>query len=704
MSAATAETMDIVSPTIVAAAGCATVVMASALAYVMMKSKDRKKEEEEVVGESSGSDSTGETLDATKFPGGYVTVLFGSQTGTAESFVEEIEREGEDNGFKVRVIDLEDLGDNMTSLLAEEYRDSENKSRAIFLMSTYGEGEPTDNASAFVRALKEKAGLDGNIIDDDSAGEEKKGDEDATEVDSNLLGGLEYAVFGLGNRQYEHFNAMGKLVDSALSKVGAERIIELGIGDDDNDLEGDFENWKDNIFWPSLKERYIGGNATAEEKKDSAELKLPDCHFAVEYLPKSDESVEVDNISLDEVQTSTKHYFTSVDCPVTVTRELRSADTGSTLHMEIDISKSKDVINYQTADNLGVLPVNDDKVIEAVANALSYDLDAVFRIKAAPGKEGKHSVPFPTPCTVRECLSRYCDLTIAPRRSDLKQLAAYAKDPLDRSALLRMASKEGKAEYHEKIIDAHVGIGDIVSKLCRSIEAPLEHFIGLCPRLHPRYYTISSSSSQHPDSIHITVSILKEELGSGSVYTGVCSNHLAGIIQNGKIRVFCRDSTFRLPSDTSRPIIMVGPGTGVAPMRALLQERSYQRIQQKLSVGENVLYFGCKNRNQDYIYEDEMESFKNEGTLNTLRIAFSRETEKKVYVQHLLADNAEETWKMVDEQKASVYVCGGVRMGADVTDTLKKIVSNKGQVSLDEAKVYVEKMAKEGRYVQELWA
>eukprot|EP00957_Ditylum_brightwellii_P082091 6242464-Ditylum_brightwellii.AAC.1 len=219
--------------------------------------------------------------------------------------------------------------------------------------------------------------------------------------------------------------------------------------------------------------------------------------------------------------------------------------------MEIDISKSKDVINYQTADNLGVLPVNDDKVIEAVANALSYDLDAVFRIKAAPGKEGKHSVPFPTPCTVRECLSRYCDLTIAPRRSDLKQLAAYAKDPLDRSALLRMASKEGKAEYHEKIIDAHVGIGDIVSNLCRSIEAPLEHFIGLCPRLHPRYYTISSSSSQHPDSIHITVSILKEELGSGSVYTGVCSNHLAGIIQNGKIRVFCRDSTFRLPSDVS---------------------------------------------------------------------------------------------------------------------------------------------------------
>eukprot|EP00957_Ditylum_brightwellii_P032682 2477570-Ditylum_brightwellii.AAC.1 len=146
----------------------------------------------------------------------------------------------------------------------------------------------------------------------------------------------------------------------------------------------------------------------------------------------------------------------------------------------------------------------------------------------------------------------------------------------------------------------------------------------------------------------------------------------------------------------SRPIIMVGPGTGIAPMRALLQERSYQRIQQNLLVGENVLYFGCKNRDQDYIYKNEMELFQKEGTLNKLQVAFSRETTKRVYVQHLLAEDAREIWMMIDEQKASIYVCGAKKMGSDVTNTIKWIASEVGKMRHDEAKAYVDRISKDG--------
>ena len=128
------------------------------------------------------------------------------------------------------------------------------------------------------------------------------------------------------------------------------------------------------------------------------------------------------------------------------------------------------------------MPVNDDGVVEAVAGALGYDLDAVFRLRPAPDHEHKHAFLFPTPCTVRECLARYCDLTQAPRRSDLKLLASYATDPLDRSALLRMSSKEGKAEYREKILSAHIGIGDIVARLCRSIESAMARSIATATR------------------------------------------------------------------------------------------------------------------------------------------------------------------------------------------------------------------------------
>ena len=553
-------------------------------------------------------------------------------------------------------------------------------------------------------------------------GEEKKGefgDDDAdgtgaTTTDAAFFNGLSYAVFALGNRQYEHFCAMGKLTDAALGVTGADRLAEVGIGDDDNDLEGDFENWKDAVMWPTLKKRFVAEGAAVEQKKKSkvgggGASELPDCPYEVEYLADvSPADAKADVVKSDEIHASTRHYFTAVDCPVRVSRELRTEqDPGSTVHMEIDISQAGDDLRYQTADNLGVLPVNDDDVVEAVAGALGYDLDAVFRLKPAPDHEHKHAALFPSPCTVRECLARYCDLTQAPRRSDLKLLASYATDPLDRSALLRMASKEGKAEYREKIVNAHIGVADIVARLCRSIEMPLEHFIAACPRLLPRYYTISSSSSMHPDSIHITVSVVKTERQDGSIHKGVCSHHLAGIVENGTVRVFCRDSSFRLPKDPSRPVIMIGPGTGIAPMRALLQERSHQRKKRRIgskNIGKNVLYFGCKAPHQDYIYEDELKNFEKEGTLNSLRVAFSRKTEKKVYVQHLLADDADETWKLVEKEKASIFVCGGTKMGADVSETLRSIVADAGGMSTDEAKAYLDKMSSEGRFVQELWS
>jgi len=699
------ENQDATVTTIVAGTGIATLALASGLAYVMMKKGSRKQEAPvtSVIQEEIPE------LDKSVFPGGYLTVYFATQTGTAESFAQQMEREGEANGFKIESIDLEDISEDVAgSLLSEMKHDDKGRNKAIFLMSTYGEGEPTDNAAQFMRLLWKKSGLKGPNSDAEEEEEEKKGEEGDT-LDPTYLKGLDYAVFGLGNKQYQFFNAMGKAADASLEKVGASRILEIGLGDDDDDLEADFENWKDNILWPALKKNYVDvvGNTNSSIKQKSAdkkkEVKLPPCHIDVEYISNTNE--KVDEVPLDEIHSSRNHYFTAVDCPVSLKRELRKPeDGGSTIHMEIDISKSGGKVKYQTADNLGVLPVNDDAVVEAVASALGFDLDARFRLKAAPGKESKHVGLFPSPITVRECLRRYCDLTSVPRRSELKLLAAYASDPIDKSALLRMSSKEGRNEYKEKILGAHIGLVDIVSKLCKSIKMPLEHFISVCPRLQTRFYTISSSSSCHPESIHLTVAVTKSERSDGSIFKGVCSNHLAEVPVNKSVRVFCRDSTFRLPSDPSTPIIMIGPGTGVAPMRGLLQERSLMKLEKKLDVGANVLYFGCKKRTLDYLYEDEIAQFQKDGVLTEYHVAFSREQEDKVYVQNLLAENAKETWKLINDLGAYVYVCGGVKMGNDVSVALRVIVSEMGGMNLDDAKKYVDKMTHKGRYVQELWA
>lgn len=139
-------------------------------------------------------------------------------------------------------------------------------------------------------------------------------------------------------------------------------------------------------------------------------------------------------------------------------------------------------------------------------------------------------------------------------------------------------------------------------------------------------------------------------------------------------------------------------------MRALLQERAHQRKVQKLNVGNNVLYFGCKKRDLDFIYSDELNQYEKEGTLTTMYLAFSREQNEKVYVQHLLAKNAKETWNYINDQGAYVYVCGGVKMGQDVSEALRKIVAEYGNYSTSDAKHYIEKMTADKRYVQELWA
>jgi NADPH-ferrihemoprotein reductase len=744
--------------------------------------------------------------DKAKYPGGQISIYYGSQTGTAQMFAKQLGAECAHRGFVcTRIVDIQDVTDttvedsviqlttNENSEGEEEssdwavphdldedgmllrahlahptFRDNHNtyhhhqqqqqeqkqqygRSKAIFLVATYGEGEPTDSTLSFVDIMKRLSGINNihklpqptNSDDDnnnerrttaattnDDGEEEKKEDNSSSNVATttappiSFLRDVEYAVFGLGNKQYEHYNNMGRFVDVALAKCGAHRVAKLGLGDDDDDLEGDFDNWKENVLWPSFIDRYVDKTLVQvdeeeEEKMDGEKKKmesvlltsLPFCPYMVEYLDTGSSNIPLVP-SNENIQSSSKFYTQTSDCTISLKKELRHpSDSGSTLHIEIDISKHMDMMAYHTADNLGIFPRNDSSIVKAVADALHLDLDKSFYLVPNNNTDGgsnssnnNHVLPFPTPCTVRDCLERYCDLTGSPRRSDLKQLATYATSDLDRKALLRMSTKEGKVEYREKIVDAHVGIADIVTKLCTSIVCPLEHFIMICPRLQPRYYTISSSSLVNPTTIHITLAVLETTTKDGRVFRGLTSNYLANTVNIGDtVSAFVRESTFRL-KDQSRPLLMFGPGTGIAPMRAFLQERSYMRNTTEEVVGPSILYFGCKKRTMDYIYRDELEAFVNEKILTQLHLAFSREKKEKVYVQHLLVSNAVETWKLIQDDKASIFVCGAVRMGADVGSALQDIIADQGGMSREKAKAYLDSMAVAGRYVQELWS
>ncbi|CAI5731945.1 unnamed protein product [Hyaloperonospora brassicae] len=633
--------------------------------------------------------------DSLKWP---VTILYGSQTGTAEGFAEVLTKEGRKAGFRTVAIDLEDYN------AAEKLQ---NEKLVIFVMATYGEGDPTDNAVSFMNFLKDKEQL----------------------LDQQAFQHVGYTVFGLGNTQYEHYNEMGRLVDKLMERHGAQRVFDYGEGDDDASLDEDFDDWKESL-WKALRKQFIADEPVelCDEGQTAgyrAILSAPEYEYQLVTIRASGVEKLATEAKGVKMKASTKHFFTAKSTKVVVNRELRQATRGgSTVHVELDLRGTG--VTYQTADNLAVLPENEMNVVERLAAHMDYDLEQWMSLEFT-GESQHDEYPFPSPCTVGEILIRYLAINSAPRKGPLKQLAFFARDPAERAQLVLLSSKEGKEKYQEWIVEDERSFVDVLVHF-RSVKVSMQALLHIVPFLLPRYYTISSSSLVSPQRVHATVSLIESKKNDGRVFRGVCSNYLGRLHplvdhahdkkkrdsrpgeQGTKklrewpsVRMFIRASTFRLPQDPLTPIILVGPGTGVAPMRAFLHERAKQR-KEGATVGKSIMYFGCRRRDEDFIYKDELDGFVKSGVLSELHLAFSREQENKVYVQHLLAQNGYSTWSLIRDHDAHIYVCGATSMGNDVNKVLHDIIETHGGQSRDEAQATVKKLQDDHRYIQELWA
>ena len=472
----------------------------------------------------------------------------------------------------------------------------------------------------------------------------------------------------MGNKQYENFNAQGKLLDKRLEELGGLRIVDRGDGDDDGSMEKDWSHWKAK-FWPAVV-THFGGSLD-----DVVEMAF-EPSFRIVY--SADEKTEPLASLLKRghagAGSQTKESEV-VSALVTVNRELRKIDHASgfiesTRHIEIDVGPSR--ISYQTADNLGVLACNNPQRVALLAKKQGYDLNKVFVMKALDPKCSCFFVslltflamkkpPITEAMTVRDALMWKVDISSPPRRQLLGLLSGFAQDENEKSTL-RDWSKESSSEA---ITDDYIQLFKIechdfayLFERFPSIQIPLENLLELLPKLQPRFYTIASSSLVHPQSVHITVSVIQSRTPGGRTFSGLCSNFLATTVAGkSMIPVFIRESTFRLPKCLATPVVMIGPGTGIAPMRAFLQESAFLR-----SKGESLsawwLYFGCRYKDVDYIYKEEMETALENRILSKLRLAFSREQKEKVYVQHKLTEDFEELYPLVNEHDAHIYVCG----------------------------------------------
>jgi len=347
-----------------------------------------------------------------------------------------------------------------------------------------------------------------------------------------------------------------------------------------------------------------------------------------------------------------------------------------TRHFELDLRGWG--LSYEVGDSMTVWPTNDLTLVDEIIKTI--------------GASGDEDVKGPNgPKTLREVLLRDCRIT----QTTPKFLKAIAERASAAPLLNDLLKPERKQD-----LDSYLWGMEVIDFLIEhpSIKWAPQEFVDTLAKLQPRLYSISSSLKAHPDQVHFTIDVVHYE-SRGRKRKGVCSTFLSERAEKTPIPVFPNTSRFRLPEDGNTPIIMVGPGTGVAPFRAYLQERKAVGAK-----GKNWLFFGSQHEHCNYFYKEELAELKRDGLLSRLDCAWSRDQADKSYVQNKMLENAAEIWKWMDSEGAHFFVCGDARrMAKDVDAALRKIIQETGGKREDVTNEYVEKLKSDKRYKRDVY-
>jgi sulfite reductase (NADPH) flavoprotein alpha-component len=350
----------------------------------------------------------------------------------------------------------------------------------------------------------------------------------------------------------------------------------------------------------------------------------------------------------------------------------RAGSEKETWHIDIDLAGTG--LDYEVGDSFGIFPANDEALVEAVLDALGAPAD--FPIGSR---------------TLREELTDGVSLSPAPDM--LFQLISFITG--GERKLKAKALAEGKDP------DGDAATLDVLAALQKfpGIRPDPEAFIEALDPLQPRLYSISSSPKTNTTGVSLTVDTVRYAI-NGRTRLGVCSTWLGSRMRpNDKIRVYVQKAKdFSLPNDPSKPIIMIGPGTGIAPFRAFLQERHATK-----AAGRNWLFFGHQRRDYDFFYEHELTAMRTSGLLTRLTLAWSRDAKEKIYVQHRMREVGRDLWSWINDG-AHIYVCGdALKMAKDVEVALIDVVAEHGGCSADRAQAFVSDLKAKGRYQADVY-
>ena len=590
------------------------------------------------------------------------TVVFASQTGTAEGFARGLASQlqalyGDHNS--IRVLD------------ASEYDMNEHLSRerlVIFLIATFGEGGPPDSAGELYSWLQQ--------VQSDNV--------------SLDLSNVKYAVFGLGNKNYEKFCEMGRQVDSCLSRLGSSAVIPLGLGDASEQINVDFENWANNLLF--------GIEPLGILEKGKEQMLTKDTVPSFKITKASTNSGGSRSATTSRGGTGMHDEYAA---RVIGVKNLCSASSERVcMHLELEIKNS--AISYESGDHIGVFGENTSETVDQVAKILGVPLDYNVSIESNPTfPDLKVPECFQSPLALKEILTKYVDILSCPSKSALSCLSAFTTDMDERDAILDLL----ESSKYQEILSQQKSLLEIMQAY-PSLEIDLGAFLGsIAPLLKCRFYSISSSPAAHPGSIHITVAVVKDTTPLGRVHHGIASHFLQERQIGDHVRLYHRRSTFRLPVSCSSPVIMIGAGTGIAPFRGFLQQRLADKMAGK-ELGPAHLFFGCRKPDEDYLYFSELSDFLDRGVLSGLHVAFSREGKNKVYVQDKIRENKKAMMETILRDNCYIYICGSCQMANDVVRTVTKMVSDEFGVGEEKAKEIFPKSFTNGqtkRLQQDVW-
>ncbi|WWC87086.1 uncharacterized protein L201_001972 [Kwoniella dendrophila CBS 6074] len=679
-------------------------------------------------------------------------IFYGSQTGTAEEYAIRLAKEAKSRfGLSSLVCDPEEYDMNLLDRVPEN-------SVVIFVMATYGEGEPTDNAAALMELLSEE--------------------EPEFSEGGNRLENLNYVVFGLGNKTYEFYNEVARKLDEKLTNLGAKRIGERGEGDDDKSMEEDYLAWKDPMweqFSKVLNVEEGGSGDVADFLVTEVTSHPPEKVFHGELSARALISASGASTPISGGYGLKNPY----PAPVLASKELFTVDSDrNCVHIEFDLTGSG--LTYQHGDHVGIWPSNPDIEVDRILSVLGLDSEENrFRIVDIESLDpALAKVPFPTPATYDAIFRHYLDISAIASRQTISFLSRYAPNEESKEKLVSWGTNK---ELYQKEIDGpalklaevlQASVGDDVNQHELPIKStkwniPFDRIVSNVPRLQPRYYSISSSSKLNPNSIHVTAVVLKyqskaspihhheprwvfglstnfilnvknahsgsstpisdetKEALEGVTMKKVPSYKLSGPRNNYvkenvyKVPIHVRRSTFRLPTSPKVPIIMIGPGTGVAPFRGFVQERIALARKAIEKNGPDALkdwapmylFYGCRKSNEDFLYKDEWPQYEKElnGVLR-MKVAFSREMTKpdgsKVYVQDLIHDARSELAPLIIDKRAYIYICGDAKsMSKAVEERLIQMLGEAKGGSAEVEGVKELKMLKErNRLMTDVWS